>query len=1352
MNRLFEKMFFGEADKTKRFEQMELLASLVENSSDAIFSRNLDRKITSWNKGAEIMFGYSGEEVMGKSVLELHLFDLTDARMNVVEEQLFQHNKYTTERTAFRKNGSSFFASVTMNTVRNEAGDVFAFGVVIKDVSQKKELEEKLSKYNEELEETVRIKTEESYKREKRFRTLLENNSDIIALMDGAMNIIYRSPSAYRITGWTKEELATATGGALVHPDDLAVYQEAGKSAMINPGKPVSCAFRSRHKDGRYLYFEGILVNMLDVEDVNAILFNFRDVTERKQAEIELKKGEENSRNLLERISDGFIAFDNDFNFVYANAVAEKMFNREPGYLIGKNFLKEFPTAADSKITRAAYSSMKTQKPNFVEDFSASTGRWVQGSIYPSTAGLVIYFRDITEQVIAQDGLRKSEEKYRSVVERISDAFLAYDADFNFVYLNKVAGEILSRRPEDLIGKNFLEEFPEAKDSPLIKAFYTAMEKQQPIFMEAYSPITKRWLQTSIYPSREGVSYFSRDITEKITAATELKKSEEKYHRLLENISDAFIAMDNNWSFTYLNTAAEKMFRRAPGYLIGKNFKHEYPEAVNAPISKAYLEAISTQKPVFIDTFSFATDTMVQVSLYPSPEGVAFYFKDITSRMLSEKALQQSEEKYRTLVERTSDGLISLNEQWNFVYANKAAVQMFAGVTDDGDLMGKNVWELFPSAIGGPFYNAYHKAMETQHEAHLKGYSTGTGLWLEASIYPSPTGLTILFRDITEQVKAEEEMWKMEEKYRTLVERITDAFISLDNNWNITYLNKQAGKLIGKNMNDLLGKNMFEVFPLLKMTHNFSAYNEAMTKQHYVSNVTYYAPTGVWMENHIYPSANGLSLVVRDITTKIKADRALKRSEETRARIMGAALDAIVCIDLSETIILWNAQAESLFGWKDTEVLGKQISETIIPASYSHRHAEGFKKYNKSGHGDMLNKLTEVSAKNKNGIEFPIEIFIVPVRQESGDFFCAFIRDISERKKADAEMIQQQKRLSQAQAIAHVGHWEVDFATNMSVWSDEAYRIYGIEPGDHKILMEEWFSYIHPDDLEYVTKKIDHATSAAKDFELEHRIIAKDGQTKYLYTEARFEFDKDKKPCGLYGVTHDVTETVLLEMELQEQQRIEQLKLTATALEAQEKERNAISLELHDNVNQILVGTKMLLSMMKKDPVKHADYLQTSMNNLQQAIDENRKIAHELAAPDFSIASLTERMLELTDKMLRSAGLDVHVNINSFNEDLLSTPQLLAVYRIVQEQCTNIVKHAKANLVNILLSTTPSHFHMIISDDGAGTENQNSISGTGLTNIRSRVSVFSGTTSVVTARGKGFILEINMPLYAKPIR
>ena len=91
---------------------------------------------------------------------------------------------------------------------------------------------------------------------------------------------------------------------------------------------------------------------------------------------------------------------------------------------------------------------------------------------------------------------------------------------------------------------------------------------------------------------------------------------------------------------------------------------------------------------------------------------------------------------------------------------------------------------------------------------------------------------------------------------------------------------------------------------------------------------------------------------------------------------MGAALDAIVCIDTSGAIILWNAQAESLFGWKDAEVLGKPITETIIPESYQRDHEEGFKRYNKNGHGEMLNKLIEVYAKIRTVLNFQLNYLL----------------------------------------------------------------------------------------------------------------------------------------------------------------------------------------------------------------------------------------------------------------------------------------------------------------------------------------------------------------------------------------
>jgi two-component system, NarL family, sensor histidine kinase UhpB len=241
-------------------------------------------------------------------------------------------------------------------------------------------------------------------------------------------------------------------------------------------------------------------------------------------------------------------------------------------------------------------------------------------------------------------------------------------------------------------------------------------------------------------------------------------------------------------------------------------------------------------------------------------------------------------------------------------------------------------------------------------------------------------------------------------------------------------------------------------------------------------------------------------------------------------------------------------------------------------------------------------------------------------------------------------------------------------------------------------------------------------------------------------------------PSGLSVYFRDITEQKKaeeerkkLELELQELQRNEQLKIISTALEAQEKERNAIGQELHDNVNQILVGTKLMLSMVKNTSAEAPEILNTSINNLQIAIQENRKIAHELVTPDFETISLVDQVANLTDIMLKTSDIDVYINTTHFTEELLDGQQKLAVYRIAQEQCTNIVKYAKARLVNISLSTTDDLFKMIITDDGVGMETDKKTDGIGVRNIKGRLSIFNGAVNINSAPGKGFTLEITIP-------
>lgn len=125
-------------------------------------------------------------------------------------------------------------------------------------------------------------------------------------------------------------------------------------------------------------------------------------------------------------------------------------------------------------------------------------------------------------------------------------------------------------------------------------------------------------------------------------------------------------------------------------------------------------------------------------------------------------------------------------------------------------------------------------------------------------------------------------------------------------------------------------------------------------------------------------------------------------SEETTRLIMNSALDAIVCIDTSGCIIVWNPQAEKIFGFTENEVMGRRLSETIIPEQYRELHEAGLKRYLSTGQGRLLNNLIEVSALHRTGKEFPIELTIIPMRLKEKNFFCAFVRDITERREAEA--------------------------------------------------------------------------------------------------------------------------------------------------------------------------------------------------------------------------------------------------------------------------------------------------------------------------------------------------------------
>lgn len=209
----------------------------------------------------------------------------------------------------------------------------------------------------------------------------------------------------------------------------------------------------------------------------------------------------------------------------------------------------------------------------------------------------------------------------------------------------------------------------------------------------------------------------------------------------------------------------------------------------------------------------------------------------------------------------------------------------------------------------------------------------------------------------------------------------------------------------------------------------------------------------------------------------------------------------------------------------------------------------------------------------------------------------------------------------------------------------------------------------------------------------------------------------------------------------------EQKIITDAILRAQEKERNDIGAELHDNVNQILVGTNLLLSMIRTEPARAVEYIDECIENVELAISESRRIAHRLVAPDQDAETLIQQIERLLSNMLQKAGMETIILTKGFSEGLLNKDQKLTVYRVMQEQCTNIIKYADAKTVVVILNTDNNCFRLTIVDDGKGVDEATSAVGIGLRNIAGRLKILDGTLKIDTASNDGFMLQITFPLY-----
>ncbi len=287
-----------------------------------------------------------------------------------------------------------------------------------------------------------------------------------------------------------------------------------------------------------------------------------------------------------------------------------------------------------------------------------------------------------------------------------------------------------------------------------------------------------------------------------------------------------------------------------------------------------------------------------------------------------------------------------------------------------------------------------------------------------------------LNQEINERKEIEKSLQISEENFRTIFEFAPDGYYIHDLQGVMLDGNRAVEIMTGYNREELKGTNiitsgLISQEDLDKLTENIllNAQGIAPGTQEYTLNKK--NGTKVAIEAHAVPirlkNQTVVFGIIRDITQKKVAEQQLRESEEKFRAIGSSALDAVILMDDKGLCIYWNHAAETMFGFTADEMMGREIHQLIMPKKYSERYQDGFHHFVGSGTGNAIGKVVELTAVKRDGTEFPIEIALSSFRSRDHFYASAIIRDITERKKAEAEAIRLTNQLQQTTKMEAVG-------------------------------------------------------------------------------------------------------------------------------------------------------------------------------------------------------------------------------------------------------------------------------------------------------------------------------------------
>jgi PAS domain S-box-containing protein len=404
-------------------------------------------------------------------------------------------------------------------------------------------------------------------------------------------------------------------------------------------------------------------------------------------------------------------------------------------------------------------------------------------------------------------------------------------------------------------------------------------------------------------------------------------------------------------------------------------------------------------------------------------------------------------------------------------------------------------------------------------------------------------------------------------------------------------------------------------------------------------------------------------------------EQELKQSEARKAAILESALDCIVTIDHEGCITEFNPAAEHTFGYRRVDVMGRHLADIMIPPALREKHRQGFARYLATGEARVLGRRIEMTAVRADGSEFPVELAITRIPLDGPPSFTGYLRDITERKRAEQALRRSEAFLAEGQHLGQIGSYSWRVATDEITWSAELYRIYEIEIGV-PVTLELIRSRVHPEDVTLIEKMkmVEQSREGGHNFEWQYRLRMPDHSIKYMHAVAHSTRDQDGQLEYIASV-QDVTARRLAE-EARDKARSE---LTHVARVMSLGTLTAsIAHEVNQPLSGIVTNASTCLRMLAADPPNVEGARETARRTIRDGNRASEVITRLRALygkKDPTIESVD--LNEATREVIALSWNDLQRNRVIVQQELADGLPLIAGDRVqLQQVILNLIRNA----------------------------------------------------------------------------